>query len=97
VEGYLDALEPGLVARGFRSLRAPQPARRSGILAVEPPPGTSTARISAGLAERGVACATPDGALRFSPHWPNAVEEVPEVLEAVDGALRAARAGGSAG
>ena len=23
------------------------------------------------LQERGIACTTPDGALRFSPHWPN--------------------------
>jgi len=35
-----------------------------------------------------VACATPDGALRFAPHWPNHPAEIPDVLRAVDGALR---------
>jgi selenocysteine lyase/cysteine desulfurase len=87
VEGYLDLLEPELVARGFRSLRAVHRGGRSGILSVDPPPGLAAASLARELRARGVACATPDGALRFAPHWPNHPDEIPEVLRAVDGAL----------
>ena len=31
----------------------------------------------------GVSCSTPDGHLRFAPHWPNALAEVDRVLAAV--------------
>lgn len=89
VEGYLDRLEPELEARGFSSLRARRREGRSGILSLEPPPGTSAASLARELRARGVACATPDGALRFSPHWPNDPGEIPGVLAAVDGALAA--------
>lgn len=91
VTRYLDLLEPELAARGFRSLRAREPERRSGILSVEPPPGVPVADLAREVRARGVACATPDGALRFAPHWPNEVEEIPLVLEAVDGAVGAVR------
>jgi hypothetical protein len=89
VEGYLDRLEPGLEARGFRSLRSPGAERRSGILSLEPPAGFTAAGLARELRSRGVACATPDGVLRLSPHWPNHPAEIPGVLAAVDGALRA--------
>ncbi len=64
---------------------------RSCTLSVRPP-----ARLGAGglvslheaLGARGVACARPDGWLRFTPHWPNALDEVPRVLSAVDEASR---------
>jgi hypothetical protein len=36
-----------------------------------------------------VSCATPDGALRFAPHWPNDPAEIPGVVEAIDAALAA--------
>jgi selenocysteine lyase/cysteine desulfurase len=88
VAGYLDRLEPGLEARGFRSLRSPRADGRSGILSVEPPAGLAAVQVARELRKRGVACATPDGALLFSPHWPNDPGEVPGVLEAFDGALR---------
>jgi selenocysteine lyase/cysteine desulfurase len=90
VNAYLDLLEPELEARGLRSLRAPQPGRRSGILSVEPPRGWSASRLSAELSARGVAVATPDGLLRFSPHWPNHPGEIPGVVAAMEGALAAA-------
>jgi len=35
---------------------------------------------------------TPDGLMRFAPHWPNAHDEVPRVLDAVDEALAELRA-----
>jgi selenocysteine lyase/cysteine desulfurase len=92
VGGYLDRLEPELVARGFRSLRVRPGAGRSGILSVEPPPGTSAAALARELRGRRVSCATPDGALRFAPHWPNDPGEIPGVVEAVDGALAAVAA-----
>jgi hypothetical protein len=91
VNGYLGRLEPELVFRGFRSLRSSQGAGRSGILSLEPPAGHTASALFRELSSRGVACATPDGVLRFSPHWPNHPGEIPEVLRAVDGALAASR------
>lgn len=77
---YLDALEKGLVERGFRSLRVS--GAESGILSVLPP--GEVLEWHRQLGQRGVACSTPDGKLRFAPHWPNALAEVPLVLAAVD-------------
>ena len=91
VNGYLDRLEPDLVVRGFRSLRSRQASGRAGILSLEPPSGVTASALFRALASRGVACATPDGVLRLSPHWPNHPGEIPEVLRAVDAALAAAR------
>ncbi len=88
VLAYLDRLEPRLVERGFKSLRAPGEGGRSGILSVEPPPGCDGPALRERLSAAGVAVALPDGALRFAPHWPNDAElEVPRVVEAVDAAL----------
>lgn len=84
---YNDALEPGLVERGFTSLRSADPARRSAMLSLLPPPGVDVARLHRELGELGIACAIPDGALRFSPHWPNAVDEAEQVLFSVDEAV----------
>ena len=74
VSAYLDALEPKLVARGFASERTPDARRRSGILAVRPPEGVSLPELAAALNEGGVSVTTPDGRLRFAPHWPNDAE-----------------------
>lgn len=87
VTAYGDALEAGLVSRGFTSLRSPDPARRSGSLCVKPPEGRSVVAVHHDLMERGIACAVPDGVLRFSPHWPNALSEVPVILAEVDAIL----------
>ena len=87
VQRYHEALEPALVERGFQSERSPDPARRSGSLCVRPPAGVELSRLMAALGERGVACTTPDGRVRFSPHWPNDLAEVPRVIEALDAAL----------
>ena len=85
VNGYLDRLEQGLCARGFRSLRMPDMARRSCTLGVLPPEGTASAsRLSSLLCARGVVCSGPDGVLRFAPHFANALSEIDEVLAAVD-------------
>jgi len=88
VNALLDALEAPLVARGFESLRSADPAERSCILAVRPPPGApDVAVLARALSARGVTVSTPDGLLRFSPHWPNAAREIPLVLAALDDAM----------
>jgi selenocysteine lyase/cysteine desulfurase len=87
VQAWHDALEPGLLERGFESARMHDPAGRSGILSFRPgDPSTAPAWVHA-LAGRGVACASPDGWLRFSPHWPNALDEAPRLLSAIDAVL----------
>jgi selenocysteine lyase/cysteine desulfurase len=88
VQAFHDRLAPGLAARGFDVLREVSPARRSGILAARPPPGADAAALRRALEERGVAVAIPDGRVRFAPHWPNALDEVPIVLEALDAVAR---------
>ena len=52
-----------------------------------PPAGVSVVALAREVNALGVACSTPDGVLRFSPHWPNALAEVPIVIDAVDEAL----------
>lgn len=91
VQGYHDALEPGLRERGFESERGAE-GQRSGILSVRPPEGVDVIALAAHLNARRVAVTTPDGRLRFAPHWPNDVAEVPEVLDALDDAISEMRA-----
>jgi cysteine desulfurase / selenocysteine lyase len=91
VNAYLDRLEGELVARGFRSLRMPDEARRSCALGVLPPPSAASAsRIASGLGARGVVCSGPDGVLRFTPHFANHEDEIPRLLEALDHVLATA-------
>jgi selenocysteine lyase/cysteine desulfurase len=87
VNAYLDALEAGLITRGFHSRRANAPELRSTLLSMAVPGDVRLSKLAAALRERGVVCNTPDGLMRFAPHWPNAHDEVPEVLDAVDEAL----------
>ena len=86
--GYLDVLEAQLLRRGFASLRASQPERRSCILGVVPPSGSSVP-LHRGLVARRIACNVPDGILRFAPHWPNALAEIETVIGALDELMRA--------
>ncbi len=88
VNRYLERLEAPLVERGFRSLRALEPERRSGMLCLLPPLNVDVVALRRGLEARGVSCAIPDGVLRFSPHWPNDPGEIPSVLAAVDAVTR---------
>ncbi len=83
VQPILDVLENGLLDLGFRSVRAKAPAFRSCILSVLPPDDLELAACARGLAERGIAVATPDGHLRFSPHWPNDTDQAGEALESL--------------
>jgi selenocysteine lyase/cysteine desulfurase len=83
---YLDELETGLLARGFVSLRAKEASLRSTFLCVQHT-SKSSVELCVSLRARGVITATPDGNLRFAPHFSNALSEIPEVLAAVDRAL----------
>ena len=78
-----DALEPRLQALGWCSLRAQDPAARSGTLSFLPPAGVDLVSLPERLAAEGVAVTIPDGCLRLSPHWPNDLEEVPRVVAAL--------------
>lgn len=89
LQRYHDQLDAGLLDRGFTSLRASDPAARSGTLSALPPAGHDVVTLQASLSEQGISTTIPDGRLRFSPHWPNALTEVPMVLDAIDHALRA--------
>lgn len=88
VQRYLDPLEAALIAQGFTSERSADPTRRSGILSVVPPPGVDLIALWSALGERGVVTSTPDGRLRFAPHWPNAVSEVEHVIDSIGTILR---------
>lgn len=84
VQAWIDAAEAGLFERGFTSLRAREPSARSGILGVVPPVGSDVVAMHQHLERLGVACAIPDGVLRFAPHWSNGIDEIPELLRCVD-------------
>ena len=92
VDAYLEALEAGLLARGFQSHRVTAPALRSTLLGVAVPADVRLSKLAAALRDRGVIVNTPDGLMRLAPHWPNAHDEIPRVLEAVDQSLAALRA-----
>jgi selenocysteine lyase/cysteine desulfurase len=91
IDRYIQRLEAGLVERGFRSHRAKAPPLRSTLLSVTVPGDVRLSKLASGLRDRGVICNTPDGLMRFAPHWPNALDEVPRVLDAVDQALAGLR------
>jgi cysteine desulfurase / selenocysteine lyase len=87
VQAWHDALQPALVQRGFVTLRSREPKARSGILSFRPPEPHSAPEIRQRLQGLGITCSAPDGVLRFAPHWPNSLAEVPRVVECVDQAL----------
>jgi len=87
VQGLHDLLEPGLLARGFQSARAADPAARSNILSLRPPPGVDLSSLAERLGAQGVSVSIPDGWLRLAPHWPNSAAEVPFVHAAIDAAI----------
>jgi selenocysteine lyase/cysteine desulfurase len=94
VQGILDPLEQALIERGFTSERAPDPASRSCTLSVRPPPTLDITTVEQPMLDHGVAVSIPDGRLRLAPHWPNSRDQVPQVIAAIDGVLRAARSAG---
>ncbi|XXX75841.1 aminotransferase class V-fold PLP-dependent enzyme [Sorangium sp. So ce134] len=84
---FLDPLEEALRERGWESLRPADPALRACALGVRPPGGASVVELHRELTRLGIACAIPDGVLRFSPHWPNALDEWEQVLLSTEEAL----------
>ena len=82
-----DALESILDTLGFQSLRSPHPARRSCMLCAKPPSGHHAGRIASALAGDGISVASPDGHIRFSPSWPNSLEEISTVQAALEKAV----------
>lgn len=89
VQAIHDAIEPRAVELGYRSLRSARPDRRSGTLGLLPPDGYDVISLHREIVRQGVACATPDGVLRFSPHWPNAIDEAEQVVLTLEHALTA--------
>jgi selenocysteine lyase/cysteine desulfurase len=88
VTNYLDALETELVALGCTSVRAMDPRARSATLSVRLPHGKDLGHVAKTMQQLGVSASTPDGFLRFAPHWPNNAErEVPLVADVFARAL----------
>jgi selenocysteine lyase/cysteine desulfurase len=79
--GLVAALRNGLAARGWR-ITTPEPLA-SGILSALPPSGDDRAMAKA-LEQRGIIVAPREGAVRFSPHVGNDLEEVERTLAAID-------------
>jgi len=90
VQSYHDRLEAALVRLGLSSLRSPLPERRSGSASFRVPVSLNPIAVHRALCERGVACGLPDGVVRFAPHWPNHLDEVDGIAEAVKAALASA-------
>jgi cysteine desulfurase/selenocysteine lyase len=88
VTAYLDRLEPALVELGCTSVRAPEAQRRSASLSVVLPEGKQLAEVAHKLLTHGVVVSTPDGLLRFAPHFENSLDELPQVVRALQSALR---------
>lgn len=80
VQKIHDAIEPRAVELGYVSYRAVEVGGRSGSLCLGPPAGHDVIALYRGLVAQGIACAMPDGILRFSPQWPNAVDEADQVV-----------------
>ena len=87
VNRWHDALEPHLEALGLRSVRATHSSARSGTLSCRLPQHVVASELVESLQRDGIAVSTPDGYLRFAPHWPNHLDEVPKVVSALESAL----------
>ncbi len=91
VQRWHDAVEPRAVELGLESARATFAEGRSGTLSFLPPRGVDVTVLHRELDALGIACALPDGHLRFSPHWPNALDEAEQVLLSLEEALARAK------
>jgi cysteine desulfurase / selenocysteine lyase len=87
VTAYLDALEPQLVELGCTSVRSAERAQQSATLSVQLPTGKVLSEVSRSMRVHGVQVSTPDGYLRFAPHFANALDEVPLVVRAMHESL----------
>lgn len=80
-----DALEQGLTALAFTSLRGRDPRTRSGILSLRPPEGTRTADLVAHLGSRGVVVTGPEAMLRLAPRRALSEDDIGRILDGVRG------------
>lgn len=89
VTHYLDALEARLDdALGWQSVRSQHAEHRSNILSYVIPGGIEPKALGDLLTQRGLGISTPDGMLRFAPHWPNHTDEHELVVRHVVEAAR---------
>ena len=95
IQRYYDRLEPALVDRGFRSLRARECAYRSGLFCLIPPEDLSVSALVKGLRKHQVYVSSPDGYFRIAAHWPNNVTEIQPFLQALDEVIEDIRAEGT--
>lgn len=89
VDRYTSALADQLTPLGFVSQRASDVTLRSGVASFAVPDGVDIQKLHRAIDTSVVSCATPDGLLRFSPHWPNALAEVELVAAEVHRAVAA--------
>ena len=87
VDRYTSALAEALAPLGFASQRANDIGLRSGVASFIVPDGVDIKKLHRAIDAGVVSCATPDGLLRFSPHWPNALDEVELVAAELQRAL----------
>lgn len=78
VQAWHDRAEALFLDHGFTSLRGPV-GERSGSLCFE---RSDVLGVSERLVSKGISVSAPDGRLRLSPHWCNALDEI-EVLAEV--------------
>ncbi|MBX2802963.1 MAG: aminotransferase class V-fold PLP-dependent enzyme [Myxococcales bacterium] len=83
VQQLHDVLEAPLLERGFTSARASDPAARSNILSLRPEQPEALPVLAAALREQRISVSTPDGWLRISPHWPNDVDQMRVLADAI--------------
>lgn len=88
-QSFIEALVPTFRALGFQSARTTFVEGHSASLCVKPPQGVSLVALHRQLVHERIACAMPDGWLRFSPHWPNSLDEVTLVIAALERAMKA--------
>lgn len=82
VSAYLDLLETGFAERSYPTTRLE--SAHSGILSIRPPESRTAAEVAEHFASYGIAVSTPDGYVRFAPHWPNSLDEVDTILQVFD-------------
>jgi selenocysteine lyase/cysteine desulfurase len=83
VQPLLDRAEDALRARGWISRRAADPAQRSTLLCLRPPPGVEVGATVTHLAAAGVILGSPDGHLRVAPSWPTSGDEMEALIDAM--------------
>lgn len=87
IQRYNDRAEALATELGLVSLRSPDRELQSGLLCFDVPAPHDPVAVHARLQAAGIASSLPDGKLRFAPHFPNSLDELPIVAEALRAAL----------